>query len=108
MVAPDRGIVVNALWIMPHPIRIDEMPSVRRDDFQHASVNVVGYSRNQMFGRRPQTLRPVPTHQIMVAPNAPRSDNHRFRFELKGSHRGPRTRHTSLNSPWSQHLTLNA
>src|SRR2546428_344007 len=108
MLAPDRCIVVNALWIMPHPIRIDEMPSVHRDDLQHVSVNVVGYPRNQMFGRRPQTLRPVPTHQIMVSPNASRSDDHRLRFEVKCSHHGPRTRHTSLNSAWLQHLTLNA
>src|SRR5258708_32466009 len=80
MAAPDRRVVVNALWIMPHPIGIDEVSPIRRDYFKHASVNVVGHPRNQSLRRGPQALRPVAAHQIVVATNASRGHDHSLRF----------------------------
>src|SRR5258708_24684142 len=99
MAAPDRRVVVNALWIMPHSIGIDEVSPVRRDYFTHASVNVVGHPRNQSLGSRSQALRPAAAHQIMVATNASRGHDHGLRFYMEFPHNAPGTGRTTLASP---------
>ena len=53
MTTPDGRVVVNALWIMPHAIRIDEMSSALGNDFQHMPVNMIRDSRDQTGGSWP-------------------------------------------------------
>src|SRR5579884_780053 len=106
MHGPDRGVVVYAFGIMPHAIRIDQVSSALSKNFQHAPINVVGHARNEMFGSRPQSLRPVFAHQLMIAANPSRRDNHRLRPQRECSYNCPRTRHATSDSTCFQYLSL--
>src|SRR5690348_567685 len=107
MVAPDRREITNTFRIMPHPIRVDEMSTTGGNHVQHASINMIGHARNQLFRWLAHALRPVAAHQIMITANTTRSDNHRLSLESELTNDHPRTWHATLDIARFQHLSVN-
>ncbi len=108
MVAPDRREVANALWIMPHPISVDEASTAGGDHIQHAPIDMVGDARDQLLRWFAQAFGPVAAHQFMIAADTTGGDNHRLGFESELAHDHPRTRHAALDRARFQHFPVDA
>src|SRR5947209_5767385 len=108
MVAPDWRKVVDAFWIMPHSIRVDDVSTDRGDHLQHTSVNIVGNTRSQVLWRCAQAFWPIATYQFVIAANAPGRDDHCLRTQRKLTHDHTRTRHATLDDAGFQQFPMNA
>ena len=84
MAGPQRFPVLNALGVVPHPVRIDDAPARPAGDPQHPPVNVLRHPRDHVRGGRAEPDRPVPPDQIVVGADPARGDqDHRsVQFEL--------------------------
>ena len=76
---PDRGPVVDALDVVPHPVAVDDRATGRLDDPDHPAVDVGGDAGRQMVGWGAEPLRPGRPHEVVVAADPARRDDHRRR-----------------------------
>src|SRR5664280_2714341 len=76
MGAPDRGVVDDALRVVPHPVRVDHPTAGPLGDAQHQPVGRIGYPGQQLHGRLAVPTRPVLPDKIMIgADTAGRDDD---------------------------------
>ena len=83
MIWPDRSVIPQPLHIVPHAIAVDEAGARRFGDHHHPTIHMGRHASQHVLGRRTEPLWPMRAHQVMVAANAPRGDDHRLCSQLK-------------------------
>ena len=80
---PDRVPVLDALGVVPHPVRVDHVRAGALGDLDHAPVHMRGHARDHPLGRLAEPLGPVAAHQRVVAADAARAHDHDRRAQLE-------------------------
>ena len=78
MAGPDRVPVADALGVVPHAVGVDRRcrPRPRVISSMRPST-CVGHAGDHVLRRRAEPLRPVAAHELVVAADAARGDDHR-------------------------------
>jgi hypothetical protein len=79
VVVPDRRPVVEALGVVPHPVRVDQVPAALLSDLEHPAVDMGRYSGHHRPWRLAEPVRPGLADQIVVAADPAGRDDHGLR-----------------------------
>ena len=80
---PDRVPVLDALDVVPHPVRVDHGPAGSLGDADHPAVDVRRHPGEHPLRRAAEPLRPRGAHQLVVSADPARRDDHRLGRELE-------------------------
>src|SRR5947208_3401210 len=108
MTAPDRSVVLNAFRIVPHAVGVDDARAGSLGYIEHQAIDMRGHATNHVARRRAEALWPIAAHQLMVAADAARRDDHRLRAQCERAHHAARTRYAARGVACLQHLALDA
>ena len=92
MPRPDRIPVLDPLRVVPHPVRVDHVRAGGLRDLDHAAVDVGGHAGEHPGRRLAEALGPAAAHELLVAADPARADDHRAGAELELADHVPRAR----------------
>ena len=76
VVAPDRGVVLDPLRVVPHPVQVDHPRPGLLGGLQQGAVDVVRHPGDQVARRVAPAGRPVLPHQVEVAADSAAGHDH--------------------------------
>ena len=80
---PDGVPVADALDVVPHPVAVDEPAAGRLGDLDHPTVDIGGHAGDHVPRGLTEPLRPVGTHEVVVAADAAARDEDGLGPELE-------------------------